>query len=901
MVLVRRGLSTAVSSVVALSLIFISTLYFISISENALDVLNEVSRGSGAVGVLEVRSITVYVDRIEVEVFNKGSSTVAVEEYYIRSGSGGIYTGSLSEAIPPASSRTIVISGSFNPDETYYIAFIDSSASMHSFSYPLQQAGGSQVEMWSMQTLQMLNWNRSVVSADMDTVYTLDYADVQVGTVSAVKGSIVAGGVQELSTLDGQTLDVVSAPTSSSIYIYYPSTATAVSGSIESGSVADLQASDDIYLVLKPDIEVYAPAVYLYYPENITFITSTYYKLRIQDPGTASPVSFSGSASLPSFSTVCFQTESWAYPLQPYAGRTIPAGTWTVYYNAWYSSSGFLLDAYAIVDIAVVDTAGNKNYIATGFARASLSTTAGSIVFASDNFPGYTVSPQDRYLVVEPFLCFRTFFSVTVTAYFVVNTTNTRIEAPQTFAYIYSATVDLSGSSNTASDWLSLKVDLEASASVGGVSGYVSLFNYQTGSFQTAPPGYTAISFSTTDTVYSIAVQDQDAPENFRDPSTGGFTIRIYASRQVDWNEDFRLYIDLASFKPETVDRYEARVRLYSSSVPQQNIYSVAVNATAYFNTTVSDVAIELYNFDTGVADTIYFTLSVSSISAYSEAISSSYISQNGEVEGYIHAVLLSPDAKPFLMSIDLFYFRVGVVNASALIIATGGGGNLTIFYPLSLQEREIATGLQLGNVSIASNGTGVYIVSSGLPDLYFVDTLSGTLYTVSTLPAQASTPIIVLSTSTGELMYIPNYSSPVAYIYDQSLQQWVASVSLPFTEPVDNCEDGSGYIVCVSGTTIYVLDPQASYGLIASYSTIESSRVIGIGFSEKQSLFYILYQSASLYVFNITSGEISYAGSTPSDLAIYFSVMHLDLVEVDLFSIYIVKPLSKTLYIRSI
>ena len=887
-------MASAVAGIAVLLVILISVLYFISISENIMASIEKIAARTGGAGGLHAERIDVYSGRIEITARASGG-TVYIDRYYVRSSSGAIYTGSLSYVIPAGSSTKIIIPGSFNPSAEYYIALIGSE--IYSFNYPIQEAAD---QAWSRRIIDSLIWNRTVVSADVEAVYAADYVDVYVESATTLKGSAVAGSVQDLSNIDLQTLDLTSEPTSSSIYIYYPSTATAVSGSIESGSVADLQASDDIYLVLKPDIEVYAPAVYLYYPENITFITSTYYKLRIQDPGTASPVSFSGSASLPSFSTVCFQTESWAYPLQPYAGRTIPAGTWTVYYNAWYSSSGFLLDAYAIVDIAVVDTAGNKNYIATGFARASLSTTAGSIVFASDNFPGYTVSPQDRYLVVEPFLCFRTFFSVTVTAYFVVNTTNTRIEAPQTFAYIYSATVDLSGSSNTASDWLSLKVDLEASASVGGVSGYVSLFNYQAGSFQTAPPGYTAISFSTTDTVYSIAVQDQDAPENFRDPSTGGFTIRIYASRQVDWNEDFRLYIDLASFKPETVDRYEVYVRFYTSSVPSGNVVSVAVNASLSINVVPNTLSIELYSFQKSAADTIYSLDNATSVSIFAEVHSPEYVSQNGEVVSYLSIVHASEDAKPFSASIDLYRFRVAIANATALVIATANSyGNITIYSVASGSEKVVQVGAGVGYLSAASNGTGIYLAFSGSSSLYFISSLSGSISAVAQLPVAPQLPILVFVAASGELLYIPDAVSPTAYIYSQASGTWVQA-TLGIAEPVDVCIYGGGVIVCVSQGSIHVVDP-ATYSVSASYRSIEFSKAIGIGFDPLTSLFYILYQSSAIYVFNTSSGELTLYGYAPRDVASFYQNMHLDVLEVDPVGIYIVKPLSKILYMRNL
>jgi hypothetical protein len=803
---------------------------------------------------------------IVIDVVNKGTIGVHFIKYYVRdAATNNVSTGSLDAFIPANSKKEVIIPGTYSDTANYTIVLIDESGNAYSFKYPFTATVSVQLPSWNQRLLNV-TWNPLLPRGYMVATYSIDRVSYFPDGYSVLTGSYITGTLpNDVTAVDNVYFKVVAAKVRTTTKEYYPSLISVNTGALESGASSYLQQDDNIYYVVVRAVpSSYALSVY-FTAEQYTVSTNTYYKLKVQDPGTGSPVVVYATARVtdPNGAGYCMHVGDWLYPLIPYRGLTIPSGTWTVWYHAWYTltnpSTRILWDyGEAYIDISVLKSDGTLVPVVTNFAVATLDSNPTTLEAGSDNFPGYTVAADDDYLVVSYYVC--AYFNMAGTTgtvdlglYAEINETQSRIEAQNTWAYTYSVDVVLTGTSNTAEDWTQIVYGLDLRADKPNVTGYVALHDYVLGAFKTASPGYIALSsVPSTDTFYTETISDSQYPENFRDPATGEFQVKLHLDRAVDWNEEFRVYIDYAPFRPTYYNQYVADTVFVVNNVNTQNVFSIDIYFDMVHNITVSTVNIYIWDYSTSTWNRVY-TGSASATYTGNVRVTvgaPNYVS-GGSIKIRVESILVSDQARPFEQGVDYLEVVEGVYGAPTLAIATAGSNRVVVYRYLSNQTQIFTLPLTLNNgFAMSAYGTDLYIVYGGNTSNFTrLDLTTGATTQLAQLPVNSTNSLLVLDPNNLQILYLPDLgTSSTFYVYDASADTWVGTITVPIPAPIYTCTITSS-LVCINATHLVFYDT-ASNTITGAYLLPIFVEPLGLLYDSNRDWYIVMFRTGDIYIF---------------------------------------------------
>ena len=909
-----RGISTVIAAVLLIAMILTTVGFIVLMLTSMSDTMSKISsylsekiayRATG----LRVTSITIDQSGMNITVYNEGPTDARLIRYYIRDVNTTLTQSGIIDALAPAGSTTsISINGAFNESHHYLIALIDEYGNIYRYRYPLETPTVSAVE-WS-RTLINVTWNPMYPYGEMGIGYSVDSTDNYPSSYSILTGQYLSGVLPDdvLLAGDGRVFTVLSSKAGTASTTYYPSSVSVINGSITSGTVSALTVNDNTYyLVLKAVPTRYAPAVY-FTGEQYSFLGTTYYKLKVYDPGTSNPLVIYANATVqdPNGGGYCMVAGDWIYPIQPYRGMTIPAGTWTVWYHAWYTLSNpttWILWDYgeAFIDIYAVKSSGTVVSIATGFATATIDTNPDTLEYATDNFPGYTVAPDDEYLRITYTVC--VYFNllgvgglVDLSIYASVNETNSRIEAQNTWALTYTIEAVLNGTSNIATDWTQLVWSADMRTDKTGVDGYLALYDYVLGSYKTTAPGYIPVQdLPTTDTTYSETIADTQNPESFRDPATGEFRVLLHFERNVTWNELFYIYIDYMPYTPTYYNLYVADTVFTLTGLPTKNLFRLDISYQVGHNITVSSLEVYLWSYTAGTwsridaqGNSALFNNTISIITQPSQ-----YVSSTGEMRVRLVSTLDSENATYFSQDTDLLKVTATVYGAPALVIGTAGYSKLTIYKYVSGQTAFINLPLLLNpGFALTVYSTQAYLVYGGnTTNFTLVDITVGSVSTLPDLPEASTNSLLIASLSGDTVYYFPDsLANPRYYIYNVSNSTWLGPYTYPANPPIYMCVDTSTGIACVNGTMLIV------YGVNTTYVELPLfTRPVGIYFDAQRNELYLAYSSGDLYLYDWSAWKKLKPVLPPTIISGEYAVRCL---VGDPDRLYYLRPLSRELYV---
>jgi len=849
-----RGISNVIAVLYVL-LIVLGTIGFIvyidtSVSNTMSYIAKYLSSISRKSAELE-GTITVYPTSLNITLINRSPEPIVIVSYYVRDvNTTAIIKGNTYLEVPVSTPVTLGIPGNFSSLDHYVVVLVDSNANLYRFLYP--QAQKTSAPKWELRLIPVV-WNPAQPYGSIATAYSVDNITGYPGSYTVNTGTYLSGSLANLTALDGVYFTVQSKPVASTSTAYFPSALSVTTG-VPSGLLSYLQANDNTYyLTIRALPSSFANTIY-FTNQTTSIGGTTYYELRIQQPNAPYLLSATVTTSV----TGTFVVGDFAYPISAYAGYTIPASTWYVYYYSWYSVSGFAFArATAYINILVMYTNGTTVTIASNFAPATLSTTQ-AIYTGSGAFPGLTVTSDMAYLIIQYRVSISTtvlFGSVTFYAY--INDGSSGISASGAWASAYAVNATFTGISNTAEQWLSLFWGADMHASVYNVSGYLSLYDYALGAYRTLAPGYISITNMTlTDTFYNETITVN--PAEFRN-STGGFSIRLYLSRPVQWNEGFTVYIDYMPFEPTYYNTYEATVTFTVPNLPTSNIYRVEVDGYIVHNTTVSSFTASLYSYATGTWTTLYsgsgqnFTVSSTLILQPSQ-----YISATGTAMIRLDSVLVSQNAWNFTQSSDLLKIVVYVYGAPSIVVLLSGTDYLTVYKYVSNQTSTYLLPLTVtpGGAVTASGSTAFIVYGGNTANFTVLDLVNGTA-TNTLLPVNSTYSILVA----GDLIYyFPDaLTSNTYYTYNITSGLWSGPYTYPLNPPIYACTY-NGELICVNGTDIAI--PSAAgvtYTLLPEYV-----QPVGLSGSIQTGDVYLVYPSGDIYQY-ISGTWVKLAPSLPA------------------------------------
>lgn len=326
---------------------------------------------------------------------------------------------------------------------------------------------------------------------------------------------------------------------------YYPSSYNLLgSTQLVSGSVANLQANDGVYMTFK-SYQTGSSSQTLYAHSETTSIGGTNYYLLKRNSADAAGLTLSADAG-----TTTGRKLMGKFVYQLTGVSSIPASTWTIYYRAYKGHGN--VEAHGDVDILVMMSNGTtRSTIATNAANSGALTTSWSTLSGTYSWAAYTVIDQTDYLEIDYYI------EVTqIKAGYLVylriddNTLGITDQTRATNVMLpseYTVEAEFSGTSDTSS-WTQLVWTIDSSFSVAGVTATFQLYNYTAGAYPASGDGYMTDTIGTANMTktQTIAVN----PNQFRDGS-GNWRLKIKGvlstTTQFDWRGDF------VKFAPSTL------------------------------------------------------------------------------------------------------------------------------------------------------------------------------------------------------------------------------------------------------------------------------------------------------------------------------------------------------------